>query len=371
MKKLFTLLAAWLLAGATGQAQMLTQADFTGLVVPQYASNGNNSGSATLAGPRLAVPFRATVSNLTAATTYRYYVQASIATDLGTTNSGAGNVVFINPGTAPGTATIAVPGGLPSLNTAGQYGTFTTDATGTFTGWFAYLNSANASRFGVPGTLLRPAITLATDAAPATIVARRALDQTLTLLAFNTVGGVTNGTLLRGSSLATAKNLAFTYDNTAGTGRPLAGTYLEVAGTTLNLPTASYAGFYPTSVVGNAGAYGLLTPNTNASGIQRLEQRALADGSLVGCPATDTDGTWPGGATTASPSTGGTAKVLTTGDTPFAAPTATTISPSDLPRLMTASTMVVSSGSMPRPLTNWRSTLIASTGNRLRYVSDE
>ena len=318
MKKLFTLLAVWLLAGAAGQAQMLTQADFAGVVVPQYASNGNNSGAATgptaFPGPRLAVPFRATVGNLTAGTTYRYYVQASIATDLGTTNSGAGSIVFINPGTTPGTATILVPGGLPNLATAGQYGTFTAGATGSYTGWFAYINTNNASRFRVAGTVLRPTITLATDAAPATIVARRALDQPLTLLAYDAAAGANNGTLLRGSSLATAKNLAFTYDNAAGTGRPLSGALIEnigaVTGTT---QTGTNAYTYSTA----AGDYTTVVPNTLPTGIRRVEERSVMSGAVANCAVSPT-GLWPSGANTVNPAGGaGTAIVLTALDTPL------------------------------------------------------
>ncbi len=318
MKRIFTLLAATLLLATSGFAQNLTQADFAGVVVPQYASNGNNSGAANgptaFPGPRLAVPFRATVSNLTAGTTYRYYVQAAIAADLGGTGSGAGNLVFINPGTAPGTATILVPGGLPSMATAGQYGTFTANATGSYTGWFAYINSNNATRFRVAGTVLRPTITLATDAAPGTIVARRALDQPLTLLAYDAAAGANNGTLLRGSSLATAKNLAFTYDNAAGTGRPLSGALIEnigaVTGTT---QTGANAYTYSTA----AGDYTTVVPNTLPTGIRRVEERSVLSGAVANCALSPT-GLWPSGANTVNPAGGAaTALVLTALDTPL------------------------------------------------------
>ena len=52
-------------------------------------------------------------------------------------------------------------------------------------------------------------------------------------------------------------------------------------------------------------------------------------------------------------------------------PSATTLSPSDWPSRTTASTIEVSSASMPSPATNDRSILIASIGKRFRYVSDE
>lgn len=313
MKKLLlTLLAA---LPFVGQAQNLTQADFTGVLVPQYLSSGNNSGAASGAtvfpGPRLAVVFRATLTNLTANTLYRYYVQAATASEFTNPQSGAGVLLFINPGatTAATTYTTVSTG---SLTTAGSYATFTTDATGNYTGWFALVNSNNAARFQTPGTVLFPTITLATDAVPATIT-RRALNQSMTLLAFANSAGANNGTLLTGSSSATPKNLVFTYDNATGTGRPLSGALVENTGVaTGTTQTGANAYTYNTA----NGSYTTVIPNTLASGIRRVEERSVVTGSVLNC-ATDADGTWASGAATVNPAGGTTAVVLTATDTPL------------------------------------------------------
>ena len=357
MKKLFTLLAVWLLAGAAGQAQNLTQVDFAGLVVPQYLSNGNNSGSATAPGPRLAVPFRATLTNLTPSTLYRYYAQGSIASDLGAPNSGAGNPVFVMPGAAYTTTNMA------SLATAGGYATFTSDATGRYTGWFAFVNTANAARFGTAGTVVRPSITLAPDATPATIT-RRALDQTMTVLAFAPAAGPSNGTLLRGASSATARNLVFSYDNAAGTGRPLSGGFVEnigvVTGTT---QTGANAYTYSTA----AGDYAFVVPNALPTGIRRVEERSAAAGTVANC-ATSATGTWPSGTNTVNPAGGaGTALVLSATDTPLNAgcgaanPNAPTIS-SFTPTTGAAGTTVTVTGTNFTGATGATINGVAATG---------
>jgi hypothetical protein len=310
MKKLLlALLASFPLVG---RAQALTQADFTGVVVPQYLSNGNNSGTATFAGPRLAIVFRATVSNLTPSTAYRYYVQAATQSEFAGTASGAGILLLINPG-ATTAATTYVSANTGSLSAAGQYATFTTDAAGSYTGWFALVNSNNASRFQTPGTVVFPTITLATEATPGTIVARRALNQSMTLLGFVNAAGANNGTLLTGSSSATPKNLVFTYDNEAGTGRPLSGALIESTGvTTGTTQTGSNAYTYSTT----NGSYTTVVPNTLANGVRRIEERSIVTGAVVNC-STDANGAWASGANTVNPAGGTTAIVLTATDTPL------------------------------------------------------
>ena len=311
MKRLLLSLLALMPVGSW--AQTLTQADFAGVVVPQYLSNGNNSGTAAFPGPRLAVAFRATLTNLTASTLYRYYVQAATQTEFGNSASGAGIVLLATPGTTPATTTYTTSS-TGSLSTVGSYATFTTDASGSYTGWFFFVNSNNATRFQTPGTVLFPTITLATDATPATVVARRALNQSITLLGFLSGAGATNGTLLTGSSSATPNNVVFTYDNVAGTGRPLSGAVVESIGVATG---TTQTGVSPYTYSTTGGSYTTVVPNTLATGVRRVEQRSIVDNSVVGC-ASNTTGVWPSGANTVNP-TGGitTPLVLTATDTPL------------------------------------------------------
>ena len=284
------------------QAQNIAQADFTGIIVPQYLSSGNNS-TTTNPGPRLAYVFRGTLTNLTASTAYRYYVQAATAADFGATGT-AGVVLSLTPGTTSATSTYATSS-TGSLSTAGSYATFTTDATGNYTGWFGFVNSTNA-RFVTSGNVLFPVIILATDAAPATIVARRALDQGATVVAFGTAA-TNNGTLLAGSSSAMPKNLVFTYDNTAGTGRPVSGALVEMVGVATGT-TATYGA--------TDGSYNAVIPNTLANGVRRVEERSIVSGAVLNCN-NDADGIWPSGANTVNPTGGATPVVLTATDTPL------------------------------------------------------
>jgi hypothetical protein len=78
-----------------GWGQNVTQSGFTGVIVPQYMGSGTSN--------RLPVMFRATVTGLTASTSYRYFVQGTTnssangaTVDFGTTNSGAGNPILLN-----------------------------------------------------------------------------------------------------------------------------------------------------------------------------------------------------------------------------------------------------------------------------------
>ena len=334
-----------LLLPLLGRAQNLTQADFTAVIVPQYTS----SGTAT----RVPVLFRATVSNLTPNTLYRYFNQVGISTDLGTGNSGAGNPLLITPGATPAATAYAYTSTI-SLTVAGGYATFTTSATGTYTGWFGFLNTGNA-RF-TAGNTVYPTIVLAPDATPAVVEKRLALDQTLMVLALGTGTTATDATGFKGSSSATPKNLVAVYDNVAGTGRPLGLTVVEAIAAT-GATVSSLPAYYTAA----AGDWNTFIPNVLPNGVRRVEQRSVVDGTLVGC-ASDADGTWPSGANTVNPVTGLTAVVLTATDAPLntsacnAAPTATITA---TPTSLTAFSTVVGTPSATQAVTVGGTTLTA------------
>ncbi|SHI91508.1 hypothetical protein SAMN02745146_1901 [Hymenobacter daecheongensis DSM 21074] len=282
-----------------GRAQALTQADFTGLIVPQYMA----SGTAT----RLPVLYRATVSNLTPGTTYRYYTQGATnsatggGADIGGTGSGAGNPLLVN-GLSGSYSTTSTA----SLTAAGGYETFTTDATGSYTGWFGLVNTGNTRFTG--GNVVFPTIVLAPNATPTVIEKRLALNQGITVLTFAATATATSGTFIKGNSFASPRNLVALYDNTTGTGRPLAVTVVEPISVTI---TGVIPGYTTSS-----GDWNTLIPNANASGVRRVEERSVASGSVVNCN-TDADGLWPSGAATANPTGGTTPVQLTNTDAPL------------------------------------------------------
>jgi hypothetical protein len=294
--------------GSTASVIPVVPASLTEVLVPQYLS-GHVAGSSTHP-TRLPYVWRASLSNLSPNTTYKYYTAVRAASDQAN-YGGAG--IPIETQTAG--AFVRKSGG-PSLDNNSS--SFTTDATGSYTGWFGLEPSPDA-RYN-DQAVVYPLVVL--NGGDGLNVATQFLATTSPVTALNMSSAATGATGVRGSSFGPASNLVLTYDNANGIGRPLAGTWLESDG---SANTTNYAGFYG-SVDGVAGAYGLLTPNANTSGIRRVEQRALTDGSLVGCAATSATGTWAGGAATASPSGGTTALVLTSGDTPLAAPTLASLS---------------------------------------------
>ena len=283
-----TLLLA-ILAGAayTANAQVsanLVQSNFTGVVVPQVMSSGTTN--------RLAVVYRARLSALTPNATYRYYSQLALQTDIGTTNPGAGNTIVINPTGAWFYTTNA------KLK-PGASGSFTTDASGGFEGWFASVNTGNA-RF-TPGNLVFPTISLnsGTAAANDTLPTKKlALDQSIKVLKLDAAAGGNNGTGIYGLSAAQPKNFVTLYDNETGSGRPLSTSIVEGDG----LEYASAAIFYTTNVNDNTGNWGTIIPNDLAAGVKYMAQVNI-DNVLIG-NAQSATGTWGNTATT-NPTGGG------------------------------------------------------------------
>lgn len=279
-----------LLVTFAAQAQTLTQSGFVSVLTPQFMANGTNT--------RLPVMYRATVTGLTPATTYRFYTQAAISDNLGGTNPGAGNPLLVSTDGTTYTYTSS-----PSVSTAGGYESFTTDASGNYTGWFGFVNTGNA-RFD-PGNLILPTIVIANTSG--TILFRRALDVSIRVLAYSTSAGTNNGSFLKEStSGATGKNLIAIYDNTTGTGRPLYITPAESIGVTI----ASVVPGYTTS----AGGWNAIIPNNNANGVRRIEQLSATTASIIGC-ATDDDGVWSTGTVnTVNPTAGTAGLTIASGD---------------------------------------------------------
>jgi len=284
-------------------AQNVTQtANFTPIAgfYPQYLGSGNTT--------RLPVMFRATMSGLTASTTYRYYAQGGISTDVGAANSGAGNPMLVDAAGTTFTYTTS-----PSLTTAGGYGSFTTDASGNYTGWFGFVYTSNA-RF-TAGNAVFPIITIAGNTGTPILYrwAPTAGSGTILCLAFSTSAGANNGTGIRGTSSATAKNFVTLHDNSAGTGRPLTVTYIESEGTSVASAAAYYGSAGSGPVDGIAGAWGTIVPNTLINGVRRIAQYNNA-GTLVGGNI-DSDGSWPTGpVNTVNPAGGSTALVISSSD---------------------------------------------------------
>jgi hypothetical protein len=263
---------------------------------PQYMQgvNGTNNN-------RIPVAFRATLQGLIPNATYRYFNTAVDDTDSDFSN-GAGIPIFAN-------AAGFVRASTPSLGTTGAYGEFTTNGSGAYTGWFVLEASGN-DRF-TPGNEVNMRIMLNDGNGGATTALRLTSSQTITVLNFT---GASQGTALRGTSSATARNFVAAFDNTTGTTRPIS---IAVVESDLLAAQSSYASFYTGSVDGVAGAWGMIIPNNLPNGIRRVEQRRLDNGERIDCGNTDGDGIWPSGANTVNPSSGSTAIHITSTDAPL------------------------------------------------------
>lgn len=249
-------------------------------------------------GVRVPFAYRATLTNLLPSSTYRYYNKVVLSTEAPESN-GAGNCIFVDVESGVFMRTTSA-----SLSDDGKYGTFTTDASGSFSGWFITEPTGNASRFK-PGTELFARIMLNDGAGGNTEVTRLTSTDSFKVLAFNTMISDTTGTAVRSISDFSAKNFVFLYDNTNEIGRPLYGTHVEGSG--VEFVNGTYAPFYAEQVGGVTGSWGAIIPNVNDKGIKRIIERNLTSGEIVNSYSSET-GTW--GSTQTTNPTGGLENVL-------------------------------------------------------------
>lgn len=297
-------------ASTTGISPALQQLNFTSVSTPLYTGSGNATRTPTM--------FFATVSNLAPSTTYKYYVQAAIGSDLGTTATGAGNSILIDYTVNPVTYTYASS---LSLNTAGGYGKFTTNASGSFTGSFGFVNTGNA-RF-TAGNAILPNITLAVDGTTP-VEFRFALNQTITVLAFANTNGATDGTFIQGTSLATPGNLVALWKSVDGTSivnqvsaRPLSMTISENPTVVTGNGGSVWASSFITGYDLTSGSWNTIIPNDNPNGVRLIQQFNIRTGVVIGCNS-DADGTWPTGpVVTANPTGGLTPLQISSTDAPI------------------------------------------------------
>lgn len=272
------------------------------LVMPQFIQGRNEPNN-----QRVPFAYRLQLINLNPNTTYRYINQVVLASDNATFPGGA-NSIYVQPDNSFVRTVNA------NLSIAGDYGVFTTDAQGTYTGWFITEPTGN-DRFNA-GNELYIRLRLNNGSNGTTAVTFITTESPIKVLTFGSAANNKEGTAVRGESDATPKNFVFLYDNTAGTGRPLLGTSIETTGA--NYSETTIAPFYRQKVTGKNGAWGGIIPNKNSSGVMLIEERSLADGSVVNTK-TSGNGMW-GSTNTVNPS-GGIDEVLviTMGQVPLTA----------------------------------------------------
>jgi hypothetical protein len=250
-----------LMVAATSQAQTLTEVYF-----PQYIQG---AGTNNIADDRK-VPFaaRLTVNGLNPTATYRYYNR--FVTDAGSISIGEGGYILVKDSGDFVRVTS------PSLASAGRYGTFTTDSTGSYTGWF--VSEASGSSLFTPGNNIYFRLVLNNGNNGITVAHRLTAANSVKVISFGADSA--RGTALRGTPLRNgiAKQFVLFYDNLFAQGRPVAATFLESDGTDNSIANG-YAPFYADSVNAINKAWGTIIPNTLSNGILHIAQRSL-DGSL-------------------------------------------------------------------------------------------
>ena len=276
----------------SGEVISAVQPGITAEIVPQFIQ-GNTPTNTT----RIPFAFMATLSNLAPNTTYRFINQVVTSADAATAN-GAGNPIFV---TETGNF---IRTSSPSLATDGAYGTFTTNAQGTYSGWFVVEPTGNA-RF-TPGNEVFFRIRLNDGNNGTTAVTFLTTATFAKVINFGTDASNLSGTALRATTPSAAKNFAFLYDNVDGTGRPISGTSIETTGVDF-VATTTWAQFYRDLVSGVDGAWGTIIPNQLPNGIRRIEERSKATGAVVQS-FTAPNGNW-NGTNTQNP-TGGLDNVL-------------------------------------------------------------
>jgi hypothetical protein len=278
-------------------SSILLSQSITTVIFPQFiqGNTGTNSN-------RIPFAYSARITGLTANATYRYFNQVVISTD-GAGSNGAGNCIYVsNTGDFIRTSN-------PGISTAGNYGTFTTNTSGEYEGWFITEPTASATRF-IPGRYVFVRINLNNGAEGTTVAVRVTTADSVRVIKLDPVSSDSTGTGLRCTSTGSPKDFVFLYDNTTGTGRPISGTFIESDGTD---NATNYSAFYVNNVDGINGAFGVVLPNILPNGIRRVEQYSLSNGAPI-TATNDSDGIWPSGANTVNPSGGATEIVLTSSD---------------------------------------------------------
>ncbi|MCC5808288.1 MAG: chitobiase/beta-hexosaminidase C-terminal domain-containing protein [Opitutales bacterium] len=243
----------------------------TELVMPRYiqgdqdADNDNND--------RVPFAFRLRLEGLLPNAVYRYGNRV-VTPDDPPTQNGAGNAILIT-----GESTDWIRNTDSPRFRVGDLGsrhlTFTTDAEGAHTAWFVTEPTGNA-RF-TPGNTVFMRLLLNDGAGGEEYFHYLTAPSPVTVIPFGPEPGGGSGVI--GESSAPSRNFIVLYDNADGTGRPLAAVPVEITGSGTD---DRYVAFYDEIVATKNGYWGALLPNDLSGGLRRIEERSLADGSLLG-----------------------------------------------------------------------------------------
>lgn len=272
----------------------------SGGVVPQYMQGLNGSNN-----DRVPAAAFLSLTGLNATSTYRYFNRMVDYTD-GSTSNGAGNIYYVTPDSFYRSTALT-----PSFSTPGEYGEFTTDASGNYSGWF--MNEPTGNPRFTPGAYVHLRVMLNDGAGGTTVVTRVTTNDSVRVINFGTTAGDT----LQGSAIYDScttgsttldRNFVLLYDNISGSGNPVSCIFIETDSVDVSSVT-SYSAFYRSSVDNRSQWWGTIIPNNLTNGIRRLEYRSVYDGTIIDT-LKDADGLWASGVDTRNPSNGTTGVYL-------------------------------------------------------------
>ena len=237
---------------------------------------------------RVPYAFRLRITGLNPNATYRYANRIAMV-DEPPAQDGAGNNIFVYPHAfRRNTDTPAFD------DDPATFSSFETDGDGTHEGWFITEPTGN-ERFEDEELHLRILLNDGAGGGENHFILNT--PNTATLLRFGE--GADEATGVYADSPMEPRNFVFLFDNVDGEGRPIAGTFVEPGEQEVD---ERYVTFYEDEVWGEDGRWGTLLRNDLDEGVRRIEERDLADGSVVSVHTSE-DGQW-NGVNTRNPSGG-------------------------------------------------------------------
>lgn len=277
-----------------------TQASITEVLMPQYIY-GNAFGTGFEKVPYVC---RLTINGLEANKTYRYTNGLRSMWDSEWIYEGVS--IFANT-----SGFIRAP--FAGVWDVTQSGEFTTNASGSYTGWF--INEASDGYTFLPGEQVLMTIHLDNGAGGGYVDQALSASSLITVMNFGTDSNQ-GSALYSKAAGGVSKNFVMLYDNEEGIGRPITGTFIESDGTE-NTTANAYAPFYSDHVNAKDKAWGTIVPNNLTNGVRRITQYTLTDASEAGYHVSS-DGMWPvtagGSASTANMTAGVTAPMVLDGE---------------------------------------------------------
>ncbi len=264
----------------------ILNAGFFGVIVPRYIVRGATSD-------RIPVAMRLTVNGLKTNTVYRY---ANTLDTVGPVSTGAGNVIYYNPLTQ--TYNRATTIGL-AIN-GGGYGEFTTNGSGSYTGWF--LNELTSNARFIAGKNLVVRLRLNDGNNGTTTATTLSTTQVSQLIELGSTA--TKGTMVY-SNYRTAKNFVAIYDDTNPASQPYSCSFVASSGIDFSA-IAEYNTTFKTKVAGQNGFWAGWLPNVAPNGIKLIREFDAQSGlAITNIPSST--GVWAtklGSANTVNPTQG-------------------------------------------------------------------